>query len=107
MRRLPVLLALGLLALGLLAGCAPPSENRLAAYRTPNVPSECRAAVYDDPTVRHLIAAGTAAPTYMGEHQNELAFAEAEAEKKCMRAKGLLPAGGVEPVKYPWYPPLF
>lgn len=91
----------------LVAACAPPPQNRFAAYRTPNVPPECRAAVYDDPTVRQLIAAGTAVPEYMAENQNKLAFAEAAAERKCMQAKGLLRSGGVEPVKYPWYPPLF
>ncbi len=85
----------------------PTQDNRFAAYRTPNVPPECRAAVYDDPEVRHLIAAGTAVPEYMAENQNKLAFKEADAERRCMQQRGLMPAGGVEPVKYPWYPPLF
>jgi len=99
----------GLLLLGSLlpSGCAPPPENRFAAYRTPNVPPECRAAVYNDPEVRQLIAAGTAVPPYMADNQNKLAFKEAEVERRCMVQKGLARGGGVEPVKYPWYPPLF
>jgi hypothetical protein len=98
---------LSVVGLMLLSGCAPPSDNRFAAYRTPNVPPECRAAVYEDPEVKHLIAAGTAVPEYMAENQNKLAFKEAEVERRCMEQKGLTRSGGVEPVKYPWYPPLF
>ncbi len=99
-----VLLLLGSM---LPSGCAPPPDNRFAAYRTPNVTPECRAAVYRDPDVRQLIAAGTAVPQYMAENQNKLALKEAEAERRCMQQKGLAPPGGVEPVKHPWYPPLF
>jgi hypothetical protein len=95
------------LGLAVLSGCAPPSQNRFAAYSTPNVTPECRAAVYDDPEVKRLIAAGTGAPEFMAENQNKLAFKEAEVERRCMEQKGLTRSGGVEPVKYPWYPPLF
>jgi hypothetical protein len=101
------LAALFIAAAWLPAACAPAPENRLASYRTPDVPPECRAAVYQDPKVRQLVAAGTAVPTYMANNQNNLAFAEAEAERNCMREKGLLPQGGVEPTRYTWYPPLF
>ena len=107
MKPLAVLSGLSILGSMLLAGCAPPQDNRFAAYRTPNVPAECRAAVYEDPEVKHLIAAGTAAPDYMAENQNKLAFREAEVERQCMVQRGLARGGGVEPVKYPWYPPLF
>jgi hypothetical protein len=101
---LPALLLMGLM---LPSGCAPPPDNRFAAYRTPDVPPECRAAVYQDPEVRRLIASGTAVPEYMATNQNKLAFKEAEVERRCMEQKGLVRSGGVEPVKYPWYPPLF
>jgi hypothetical protein len=43
----------------------------------------------------------------MAENQNKLAFREAEIERQCMVQRGLARGGGVEPVKYPWYPPLF
>ncbi|HST73985.1 MAG TPA: hypothetical protein VLJ20_01310 [Acetobacteraceae bacterium] len=107
MKSFTALSASFVLGSALLAGCAAPPDNRFAAYRTPNVPPECRAAVYDDSGVKELISAGTAVPAYMAEHQNKLAFKEAEAERRCMQKRGLMPAGGVEPVKYPWYPPLF
>lgn len=96
-----------LLALALLAGCGSDPPSRLAAFRAPEVPPECRAAVYEDPTVRELMRAGAAVPSYRAENQDRLAFAEAEAERRCLREKGLLRSGGVEPIKYLWYPPLF
>ena len=101
-----MILRVALLGVTLLAGCAPAPESRLAAYRAPDVTPECRAAVYGDPEVRRLIAAGTAVPNYMAENQNKLAARQAEVENRCMQAKGLMPAGGVEPVKHTWYPSL-
>ena len=42
------------------------------------------------------------------ENQNKLAFREAEVRAAVHGVqRGLARGGGVEPVKYPWYPPLF
>ena len=95
-----------LVTLALLASCAPSHENRLAGYHASEVPFDCRMAVYDNPRVRQLMIAGAGVPGTMAENQNALAFAKAEAERKCMQDTGLM-KGGVEPVRYQWYPSPF
>ncbi len=88
----------------LLAACG--GSLKPPRYRAPEIPPECRDQVFQDPTVRRLIAAGTAVPIYAAQHQDELAFAQTEAVRRCQREKGLT-QGGVEPKKYRWYPAPF
>ena len=92
------------LCLPLLAACG--GSLKPPRYRAPEIPPECRDQVFQDPTVRHLIAAGTAVPIYAAQHQDELAYAQAEAVRKCEREKGLI-QGGVEPKRYRGYPSPF
>jgi hypothetical protein len=86
------------------SACSAPGPTLLATYRAPTIPAECEQAVYNDPEVHRIMLANIASPTLIGENQDKLAFAQEEAVRNCLRAKGLLPAGGVEPVRYRWYP---
>ncbi len=94
----------GLLLLSLSACSTAPAPDVLATYRAPEIPHECEMAVYNDPKVRELLIANAGVPSLIGENQNQLAFAQDEALRTCLRARGLLPAGGVEPVRYQSYP---
>ncbi len=86
-----------------MASCnSSPGTPVADGYRTPDTPPECRAAVNQDPEVRRLRIAGAAVPIFAAQNQNDLAFAEAQAERKCLRDKGLM-QGGVEPVRHIWY----
>jgi hypothetical protein len=91
-----------LLSAALLAGCASdPLSPRADA-------PVCRAEVNNDPTVRELTAQSAGSPSNFALiNKQELADARRQAELNCMRAKGLLPPGGVEPIKPVWYKPLF
>lgn len=96
MRALPLLLTF-------LSACSAPAPAVLATYRAPEIPRECETAVYNDPKVRDLLTANAGVPFLIGQNQNELAFAQDEALRNCLRARGLR-AGGVEPVRYQSYP---
>jgi hypothetical protein len=95
--RWPLLLALAL------AGCG----SGYVARTEPAAPPECRREANDDPTVRDLRMKMAGTSWWRANYQDDLAFAEHEALLKCMRRIGLLPPGGVEPVKQLWYGPLF
>jgi hypothetical protein len=88
-----------------LAACSSPVREPqvLATYRTPEIPPECQQAVYNDPKVQALMIAGAGQPVLRAQDQDKLAFAQDEALRRCLREKGLMQPGGVEPVRYLWY----
>lgn len=95
-----------LAALALQTACAPSHSARLAASGAPEITEECRREALYDPTVRQMMVAAAAVSGRLAEDQTSLAFARTEAERKCMEQKGLM-RGGVEPVRYRWYPSPF
>lgn len=86
------LLALALL-LPFVTGCV--NED---AYMTN---AECRQQVYDNPEVGHRIARD-ASSHYSPLGEESLAAMKRRVYVDCLRARGLAPKGGVEPVK-PYY----
>lgn len=101
-----VVVAGALAALALQTACAPSRSERLAASGAPVITEACRREALADPTVRQMMVAAAAVSDRLAEDQISLAFARAEAERKCMEQKGLM-RGGVEPVRYRWYPSPF
>ncbi len=98
---------LGASALLLLGACEsdlPAPRSVAAAYRTPEIPPECRNAVYDDPKVHAMMVANAGVPTLRAENQDKLAFLQADALRRCMQQQGGVQQGGVEPIRYKWYP---
>ena len=95
----PLLLALALL------GCG--GRYGYVAQTEPTAPPQCHREANADPTVRELRMKMAGDQWWRGNYQDELAFAEHEALLKCMRRIGMLPPGGVEPVRHLWYAPLF
>ncbi|HEY8612454.1 MAG TPA: phosphoribosylamine--glycine ligase [Roseomonas sp.] len=96
-RALPALLMGPLLAL---AACAandplPPATNAAEAA--------CRAEAQNTPAVKSAFQrlAPPANPTQRNRVMGEAAAAERAAYLRCMRAKGMAPPGGVEPVRPP------
>ena len=86
-----------------LAGCSASPTKLVAAYDAPAVPPPCRDAVYADPKIREIMVADAGSPALRATNQNRLAFLQDEAVRNCLRARGELPKGGVEPVRYQWY----
>ena len=77
----------------------------LACGPTGNSPeAECTRQAEQDPTVRSIYRDDQGYYTQQtGEARANLQWAKQQAFRKCMQAKGLLPAGGVEPVRPPGY----
>jgi hypothetical protein len=83
-----------LLAVLLLAGCGAFDPD--AAF--PN--QECRQSMYADPAVRQAVAlVAISGGTAQGQEQAALAIAKQRAYNRCLRDKGLLRGGGVQPVR--------
>ncbi len=78
-----------LAVLATLAGCST-FDTAPAA----NIPSQCEAQVFADPTVKDLIAKSAGSDFYARNHEDELKFAKADAAHRCLQQKGLLPPGG-------------
>ncbi len=84
-----------LLLLGvLLVGCAALAPDR-------NFPNpECRQAMYADPSVREAVAlVAISGNNAQGQELPALETAKQRAYNVCLRDKGLLRGGGVQPVK--------
>ena len=103
MRPIPTRSALVLAAL-LLGACTPSYRADEAAFRGPNDAAhrECRAEAENDPSVvdnsrRVLIGNLTQQDRLAAERQDALA----RAYQDCLRRRGLLRGGGVEPVRRP------
>lgn len=86
MRR-AVWLALALPVL-LVAGCGGPPESPQE--------SACAQESYSDPTVKDLIMKGAGSEHFQRENQDVLAFARKAAIVRCLKARGIVPPGGVE-----------
>ncbi len=84
---------LALLAAAALGGCAGKPPNPAEA--------ECRAQVFEDPAVKHMIAVQAGSLWLQADHQAALAEAKREALLACLRARGLAPPGGVEAPRPP------
>ena len=57
----------------------------------------CKAQVSDDPEVKRLIAINAGSESFQAQQgQQELTDARQQALLRCLRARGLAPAGGVE-----------
>jgi hypothetical protein len=106
MRPAPFLAGLAALLLGACHSELKPPTG-LATYRAPDIPPECREAVYSDPKVRETMIANSGVPALIGDNQNKLAFLQADAVQRCLQAKGRITEGGVEPIRYKWYPSPF
>ena len=87
--------------------CAAGCGGGYVAQTEPAAPPECQAEANNDPAVKQIVMKMSAVQYWRGNYQEDLAVAKREALLKCMRAKGLIPPGGVEPVKPVWYGPLF
>lgn len=90
-------------ALPLLAGCG----TGYVAEKEPEAPSVCEREANQNPAVKELMMKMAGQQYWRGIHQEDLVVARREALQKCLRQKGLMPAGGVEIVKPVWYDPLF
>lgn len=100
---MPMGAALVLAAL-LLSACTPSNRADEAAFRGPNDAAhrECRAEAENDPSVmdnsrRVLIGNQTQQDRLAAERQESLS----RAYQACLRRRGLLRGGGVEPVRRP------
>lgn len=84
-----------LLLLGvMLAGCAVLDQD--AAFTNP----ECRQLMYADPVVREAIAiTAITGNIAQGQEREALGVAKQRSYNGCLRDKGLLRGGGVQPVK--------
>jgi len=85
--RLAVLLGLAL------AGCSTGGSDTSAR-------ADCERQANDDPKVVEVYQRSNGNYTYAGtQARDELLVAQREAFQRCMRGKGLLPPGGVQPVQ--------
>ncbi len=82
-----------LLAAAALSGCGGAPQDPAEA--------QCRAQVYQDPTVRHMIAVQAGSLWLQANGQSALAEAKRQALYACLRARGLAPPGGVEAPRPP------
>lgn len=79
---------------GLLVGCAALDQD--AAFTNP----ECRQVMYADPAVRQGIAlTAISGNLAQGPDREAMGVAKQRAYNGCLRDKGLLRGGGVQPVK--------
>ncbi len=75
----------------MLAGCAG---------NTPE--AQCQRQAAQDPEVQNIYARTSGYYTFTGEQRDDLAQATRQAVMRCMRAKGLAPPGGVQPIMPHW-----
>ncbi len=62
--------------------------------------AQCERQVNDDPKVAEIYRTSNGEYSYVGyQARDDLLMAKREAVVKCMRAKGLAPPGGVQPVQ--------
>jgi hypothetical protein len=87
MTRASVLLVLLLLA------CEGPSAKTAQL--------QCEAAADKDPTVQAAIQEYSASVTHMNSYKEDVSGVRKQAVYRCLRARGLVPRGGVEAVKPP------
>lgn len=80
------------LLLGALAACSPRSGDSSAQ-------AQCQRQVGDDPKVDEIYSRTNGWYTYPYQTHDDLVMAQHEAMIKCLREKGLVPPGGVQPVK--------
>ena len=80
-------------ALLLLAHCS--------ADNTPQ--AQCERQADQDPTVKSIYRGDQGDYTRLGPARSNLMFAKRQATIACLQAKGILPPGGVEPVRPPVY----
>lgn len=69
------------------------------ASQEPPAVRACAAQANDDPEVRRITAASAGSDTYALQHHYELDDIRREAKLRCLRARGLVPQGGVEAPK--------
>jgi hypothetical protein len=60
--------------------------------------ADCERQAMNDPAVREIYSRTDGYYTYPGVQRNDLLQAKRQAVLRCMRAKGLAPPGGVQPV---------
>jgi hypothetical protein len=63
--------------------------------------ASCERQAWNDPTVRQIVAEQAGNGWLKNNGQAKLADARKRAEVKCLRARGLAPPGGVQPVHPP------
>jgi hypothetical protein len=64
---------------------------------------QCERQADQDPTVLSIYRGDQGDYTRLGPARSNLLWAKRQATIKCLQAKGLLPPGGVEPVRPPVY----
>lgn len=76
----------------LLGGCAVFDRT------PPGSPDQesCAREALRDPIVKDFIMKGAGSDTYLREHDEEIRAAKQDAAVRCLRGRGLVPAGGVE-----------
>lgn len=87
----PLVCALALAAL--LGGCG---SDATAQGRAEDPSGVCDAAVNEDQTVRDMRARSAGTDSYALLHHDDLNDAIRDARTRCLRARGLIPPGGVE-----------
>jgi hypothetical protein len=76
----------------------------LAACATDNSPrAQCERQADEDPTVQSIYRGDQGDYTRLGPARSNLMWAKRQATIKCLQAKGIIPPGGVEPVRPPVY----
>jgi hypothetical protein len=76
----------------------------LAACSPGNSPhAQCERQADQDPTVLSIYRGDQGDYTQLGPARSNLMWAKRQATIKCLQAKGILPSGGVEPVRPPVY----
>jgi hypothetical protein len=76
----------------------------MASCSADNTPqAQCERQADKDPTVQSIYAGYQGDYTQLGPARSNLMFAKRQATIACLQAKGILPPGGVEPVRPPMY----
>ncbi len=76
----------------------------LSCGGTDNSPqAQCERQANDDPTVMSIYRGEQGDYTQLGPARSNLIWAKRQATLKCLRQKGLVPPGGVEPIRPPAY----